>query len=142
MITSLMTRKTLVFAGLFALAVLTLVFPTDAFAQIVGVTNDVSKQAKIVGQQATNIPKLIAIGSYVIGAAFAVRALFALKGYIEEPDDNPPTKVLAFSIVSALMILLPYIIGVMATSLGSQNATVDSSAMKFQDVGASANWAP
>ena len=83
------------------------------------------------------MPKLIALGSYVIGAFFAVRALFALKGFIESPDDNPLTKVLGFAAVSALLILLPYVIGVMQSSIAgsSTSQSVTSSSASFKDSG-------
>lgn len=129
MITTLTTRKLMMFAGLFALAALALVFPTDAFATAVNTT--VAGQANRIAVQAANIPKLIAVGSYVIGAFFAVKCLFALKGFISEPDDNPITGVLAYGAIGALLILLPYIISVMTNSLGAKATNQNSSAASF-----------
>jgi hypothetical protein len=131
------TNRLMLLAGAILLVAIGLVFPLEAFANngIQGVTTDTTAQAKTLGSQLQNIPKLIAMGSYVIGAFFAVRALFALKGFIEKPDDNPITSVLGFGAVATLLILLPYILGVLATSMGAKNATVNSSASSFQDTG-------
>lgn len=129
MITTLNTRKLLTFAGLFALAAIALVFPLDALA---GPT-DTTTQAKQLAAQATNIPKLIAVGAYVIGAFFTVKALFALKGFIEAPDDNPITKAVAYGAIGALMILLPYLITIMTGTTGAANATKDNASAQFQN---------
>jgi len=132
--------NTTIVLSLLALFAVMLFLPHDAFAGgVTGVNNDLTKQTKIIGNQLTNIPKLIALGSYVIGAFFAVRALFALKGFIEAPDDNPLTKVLGFAAVSALLIMLPYIIGVMANSLGTTQGTVTDSSQQFQGSAAGFN---
>ena len=63
---------------------------------------------------------------------FAVKALFALKGFIEAPDDNPITKAVSYGAVGALMILLPYIIGVMRNSMGAAKDAQDSASSSFQ----------
>lgn len=129
MITTLTTRKLLSFAGIFALAAIALVFPFDAFATV---TTDVTNQSRVLATQASNIPKMIAVGAYIIGTFFAVKALFALKGFIEAPDDNPITKAVSYGAVGALMILLPYIIGVMRNSMGAAKDAQDSAASSFQ----------
>lgn len=128
--------NTMLSLGLFALMALMLFFPMDAFAGgVTGVNNDLTDQSRRIGTQIATVPKLIALGSYVIGAFFAVRALFALKGFIESPDDNPLTKVLGFAAVSTLLIMLPYIIGVMQNTLGASSGNVQSSATSFRDSG-------
>ena len=131
--------STMLILGLIAVFAVMLFLPVDAFAQggSSNTTVDITKQTSQLSKQLVNVPKLIALGSYVIGAFFAVRALFALKGFIESPDDNPLTKVLGFAAVSALLILLPYIIGVMQQSItgGQNNATVKSSSDSFNDQG-------
>lgn len=139
MITKSSLSKTIVL-GLIAVFAVMLFLPVEAFAQNAGVTGgiDLKTQTSDLSKQLVNIPKLIALGSYVIGAFFAVRALFALKGFIESPDDNPLTKVLGFAAVSALLILLPYIIGVMQASITngkSTNQQVNSSSESFRDDG-------
>jgi hypothetical protein len=127
--------------SLLALFAVMLFLPVDAFATqgttgTFGVNNTLKTQTATLAGQVSTIPKLIALGSYVIGAFFAVRALFALKGFIEAPDDNPITKVLGFAAVSALLIMLPYIIGVMANSMGAtQGSNVQSSSKAFTDTG-------
>lgn len=124
--------------GLIALFAVVLFLPVDAFAQVQSGGNiNIKTQTEQLGTQIANVPRLIALGSYVIGAFFAVRALFALKGFIESPDDNPLTKVLGFAAVSALLILLPYIIGVMQNTIAGSNtgAKVQSSAKSFTDDG-------
>ena len=139
MITKTSLSTTLIL-GLIAVFAVMLFLPVDAFAQAGGVggnTVDITKQTSQLSKQLVNVPKLIALGSYVIGAFFAVRALFALKGFIESPDDNPLTKVLGFAAVSALLILLPYIINVMTTTI-TKNTNVSnlkSSSQSFTDDG-------
>lgn len=116
--------------GAFALVAVALFLPTAAFAV------DLKQQSTQLGTQVAIIPRLIALGAYVIGAFFAVRALFALKGFIEDPDDNPITKVLGFAAVSALLILLPYIIEVMTNTIkAGSEGTFKSSSDKFTDQG-------
>lgn len=133
--------STMITLSLLALFAVMLFLPVDAFATqgttgTFGVNNTLKTQTATLAGQVSTIPKLIALGSYVIGAFFAVRALFALKGFIEAPDDNPITKVLGFAAVSALLIMLPYIIGVMANSMGAtQGSNVQSSSKAFTDTG-------
>src|SRR5688572_2949738 len=104
------TNKLWMLAGVILLAAIAFLIPLDAFAgDGVGDTNTLQQQQAKIGEQIGGVPRLIALGSYIIGAFFAVRALFALKGFIEAPDDNPVTKVIGFGAVSALLILLPYI---------------------------------
>lgn len=129
MITQTTTKKLLMGFGAFALVAMILGMPVDAFAS----GNTVLTQTKNLADQIYQIPKLIAVGAYVIGAFFAVRALFALKGFIEDADENPITKVLGFGAVSALLIMLPYIIEVMTTSIGASASSQTSSASSFQD---------
>ena len=123
MITTSFARKSFMFAGFFALAALALVFPVDAFA-----TDQLVDQAERVATQISTVPKVIAVAAYAIGAFFIIRALFALKGFIEAPDDNPVTAVIGFAVVGMLMILLPYIIQVAQNSLAADNTAQDSSA--------------
>lgn len=137
MITKL-SLNTILTLGLFLMFAVVLFLPDVAHATQGGVSsvkNTLDDQTKQLGTQISSVPKLIALGSYVIGAFFAVRALFALKGFIESPDDNPITKVLGFAAVSALLILLPYIIGVMQNTIGAQSGTVTSSSKSFNDAG-------
>ncbi len=117
--------------GVLALVAVALFLPSLSFASGV----DLKQQSQQLATQVAIVPKLIALGAYVIGAFFAVRALFALKGFIESPDDNPITKVLGFAAVSALLILLPYIIGVMTNTIGAKNTTQQSSSASFSDSG-------
>jgi hypothetical protein len=123
--------NTVMTLGMFALVAIALFLPSLAMASGV----DLKTQSQQLGQQVAIVPKLIALGAYVIGAFFAVRALFALKGFIESPDDNPITKVLGFAAVSALLILLPYIISVMTNTIGAKNTSTQSSASSFTDSG-------
>jgi hypothetical protein len=133
--TSLNTMMTL---GLLVLVAVMLFLPGAAFATqggVSGVTNTLKDQSQNIATQIAYVPRLIALGAYVIGAFFAVRALFALKGFIEAPDDNPLTKVLGFAAVSALLIMLPYIIGIVQSTMVLQGGQVNSSAQQFQDKG-------
>ena len=132
MITNITTKKLMLFAGAILLAAVAFLFPLDAFAQGVSQhSSDVADTASKLSKQMGNFPKLIATASYVIGTFFAVRSLFALKGFIEAPDDNPVTKVLAFGAVSAMLIMLPYIMGVLAKSMDAKNVAVTSSSQSF-----------
>lgn len=128
--------STMLMLGLIAVFAVVLFLPVDAFADTTGGVA-LKAQTTRLGEQVATIPKLIALGSYVIGAFFAVRALFALKGFIEDPDDNPLTKVLGFAAVSSLLILLPYIIGVMQATIADNSTSqkVTSSSSAFTDTG-------
>lgn len=131
MITTTTTK--LMLAAVFVLFVAVILgLPHDAFAQS---NINLDQQGRQLATQVAKMPKLIALGAYVIGAFFAVRALFALKGFIEAPDDNPITKVLGFAAVSALLIMLPYIITVMTGTIGARNDDVQSSAQSFREQG-------
>ncbi len=131
------TKKLTLAAGAVLLMAVGLLMPLEAFAAagIGAGANDLKTQAQVLGQQLTTVPRLIAMGSYVIGTFFAVRALFALKGFIEAPDDNPITKVLGFAAVAVLLILLPYVLSVVTKSTGASNVTVKSSSTSFSDDG-------
>jgi len=93
--------------------------PSEALAQVA----NLKQQIHSVSGEIYIIPRLIAVASYVVGTVFAVRALFALKGFIQAPDDNPVNRFIAFSTVSALLILLPYSIGVTQNTLALENAS-------------------
>lgn len=125
------TANLMLALGAFLLVAVALFLPEAAFANNV----TLNKQLTTVSQQLVNVPRLVAMIGYVIGGVFALRALFALKGFIESPDDNPITKVLAFAAVAALMITLPYIIGVATNSIGAKNDAVVSSSNSFTDTG-------
>lgn len=129
------TNKLLMVAGAGLFAAVAFFFPAEALAGGAGANVDMSQQTRQLGEQMANIPRLIAMASYVIGAFFAVRALFALKGFIESPDDNPVTKVLSYGAVAALLILLPYIISVMTNTIGADRSDVTSSAASFTATG-------
>ncbi len=91
-------------------------------------------QANNIGEQTSFVPPLIAVISYVIGTFFAVRGLFALKGFIEKPDDTPVTRVIAYVGLSSLLIFLPYTIDLVANTIGStesQQVSVVDTAKSF-----------
>lgn len=73
---------------------------------------------KNTSQQVGTLPKLISVLSYVAGSFFAVRALFALKGFIEKPDDNPVNNFIGLATLSMLLILLPYSLGLTSNTIG------------------------
>ncbi len=127
------THKLTLLAGATLLAVAAFFIPMDVLAQDGSITdtNTLRDIQENLGTEAQGIPRLIALGSYIVGAFFAVRALFALKGFIEAPDDNPVTKVIGFGAVSAMLILLPYIISVMAGTIGVEDAGIRSASTSF-----------
>lgn len=90
--------------------------PVETWAQS---TPDVTGQAKDIAYQMSNVPKLIAVGAYVIGAFFAVKGLLALRAWVAEPEKAPITIALAYLVVASLLILLPYAIGVFRSSMGA-----------------------
>lgn len=104
-------------ALLFAVA---LFIPLDAFAQMTITTKDVSQSSKVVGNQMQYMSKILATGAYVGGAFCAIKGIYALKGSIESPEENHPGKVVAYLVVAALLILLPYTISLMASSFGAE----------------------
>ncbi len=124
------TNKLMLIAGAALLVAISLVLPTDAFA-----TTDLTQQTKDLGNQITTIPKLMALAAYVLGTFFAISALFKLKGFIEAPDDNPITQVMARAAIAALLIVLPYIITVAQNTIGTQTTTLTSSSSSFNDPG-------
>ncbi len=115
--------------GVLFVAVFALGLPMEAWAQ--NVTDDVSSRARGLAVQSGNIPKLLAVGSYIIGVAFAIKALFSLRAFVEKPDDNPVNVSLSYAAIGALMILLPYIIGVTRNTIGAKGENQDSSAALF-----------
>lgn len=128
-----MTIKNHIFtSGLFlTLVTLALLFESSsAFATPVV---DLQSQASHVSKQLVNIPKLIAMGSYVVGVFMAVQALLALRRYTENPAEHPLVRALGLAAVSALLIVLPYIVHVFRNSLQAENETVLSSSGSFTD---------
>jgi type IV secretory pathway VirB2 component (pilin) len=91
--------------------------PFPAFA-----ASDIISTSQHIGGEIVSVPKLIAVISYVIGTGFAVRALFALKAFIEKADDAPINIFIGFAAISALLILLPYSLGLTANTLDTQTA--------------------
>ncbi len=115
-------------AGATLLAVAAFFIPMDVLAQDANTLKDVQGN---VGENIQGLPRLIALGSYIVGTFFAVRALLALKGFLSAPDDNPVNKAIGFGAISAMLILLPYIISVMAYTIGVGDADIASSAAAF-----------
>lgn len=123
-------------AAFACLAVLTLsLLPLhDAFAT----STSLGTGAKQVAKQVSHVPKLIAVISYIIGTVFAVRALLAMKAFIENVDENPITKVIGLAATSALLISLPYIIDVTANSFGmhyGEGTNITSSSSSYSATG-------
>ena len=106
-----------VFLLMFLVIALVGLLPSEALAQ----ADNFKGQAGRVSTQIGSIAKLIAFVSYVVGTVFAVKALFALKGFIQSPDDNPVNRFIAFGTVSALLMVLPYSIAVTQNSLDLQS---------------------
>lgn len=129
------TKKLMLTAGAIMLVAVGILMPLDAFATMTDGGQDLKAQSATVSAQLSNLPRLIAMGCYVIGTFFAVRALFALKGFIEAPDDNPITKVLGFAAVAVLLILLPYVLSVVTKSTGAKTVDVGSSSASFKAQG-------
>jgi len=117
--------------GFIALAVC--LMPELAFADV---TNTVGLEAKRIGEQTAQLPKLVAMGSYVIGTFCAVKALLALRGFLEEPDKNPLNVVIAYAVASSMLISLPIIIDITSYTIGSKQQTpIQSSSGSFSDSG-------
>ncbi|MDB5477769.1 MAG: hypothetical protein JWM96_264, partial [Alphaproteobacteria bacterium] len=89
----------------------------------------------VLSNQLGNVPKIMSMGAYVIGTFFIIKSLFKMKGFVDAPDDNPLSGVLAFAIVGVLLITLPYLIGVVTKTVGAQNSNVTSSSTSFTDTG-------
>lgn len=128
-----MSRRTRFFPFfLILLAMLAALCPELALAggQTVGTT------ATRIHSQVSQMPKVIAIGTYVIGVFFAAKALLALKGFIEKPDDNPITKFLSLASVAVLLIMLPYSITLIRNTLGAGGTTpMESTSNSFSATG-------
>lgn len=95
----------------------------------------IGESAKHVSGQMSPLPKLISVICYVIGVYFAVRGLFALKGFIEKPDDNPITRTLGLLSVSALLIMLPYSLHLVKNTFKMQTGKIESAASAFSTKG-------
>ena len=95
-----------------------LLLPMDAFAQ-----ENFKGQTERVGNQIIVIPKFLAVVSYVLGAAFAFRAVLALRKFIDNADENPVTRVIGLAFVSAALVFLPYIIVMTATTLNANKSS-------------------
>lgn len=106
--------------------------PVDAWA---GVAPDAKGSATVLAQQSSNIPKLIAVGAYVIGTYFAVKGLLALRGWVAEPEKNPILKAIAYSVVSALLIALPYTITIFTGTIKADNFKIDNASGSFIEQG-------
>lgn len=129
-----MTRNT--YTASFALFLATLsiglLMPfADAFATV----TTVGGQAKQIATQVVVMPRFIAVICYVIGVFFAARSLLALKAFIEKADDNPITKFLALGSISALLIMLPYIIDVTMNTMNLQTSNITSTSQSFSETG-------
>jgi hypothetical protein len=96
---------------------------------------DLTTQSKQLATQSANMPKLIAVAAYVIGSYFAYRGLLSLRGYIAEPDKNPLPQALGFLVVSALLISLPYTVGVFRNTMGAKNVGIKDMSERYQDEG-------
>ena len=105
-----------------------LLLPVHVWAQ--GAQVDVFNQSVQLAGQASAVPRIIAIGLYVVGAFFVGRSLFALRGFIQKPDDNPITGFLGFGAVGALMIVMPYAIDLF------RNAILGGAVVEQQDASA------
>ena len=115
--------------GLMALCCL----PQLAFA----VDTKLATVTQNVGTNIATMPKLIAIVSYIIGTLYAVRGLFALKGFIDNPDENPVMKAVGFAATSALLIFLPFIVDVVIVTMsgGHPDSKLSSSSISFSATG-------
>jgi hypothetical protein len=109
-----------------------LFFPCLAFAQ-----DDAPKtlfaQNKQIVEQIGLIPKLIAIGCYVIGVFYTIKALIGLKNYIANPEENPINTFISFGAIGAFLIMLPYSLVFMMQTFAMGVPTVNSSASTFVD---------
>lgn len=122
------TKNILIFFAAILVLSIAGLLPSDAFAQ----ANNFRAQASGVSYQISFLAKLIAFVSYIGGTMFAVKALFALKGFIQSPDDNPANHFIAYATVSCLLILLPYSIGLFQEGLSlSGGKDIGSTAKSF-----------
>jgi len=64
-----------------------------------------------VGNNIKGIPKVVALLSYIIGTFFAASGLLKLKDWINEGDKAGLNPALFRLVLSALLILLPYMVG-------------------------------
>ncbi len=114
--------------------------PLDAFAQAAQNAADVSGQAKTLASQASNVPKLIAVGGYIIGTYCAIKGLLALRAWVAEPEKNPITVALAYLVVASLLILLPYTIALFRNTMGaSPQYNMDSAGSAYIEQGLTAS---
>lgn len=118
----------------FAVLTLSILPLHDAFAT----STSLGTGAKQAAKQVAQVPKLIAMICYIIGTVFAVRALLAMKAFIENVDENPITKVIALAATSALLISLPYVIEVTANTFGmhyGSGTNITSSSSSYSTTG-------
>ncbi len=94
------------------LAIAILCFAGPAFAQ-----ENVGSLAAGLTDQVSNVTKLIAVVSYMLGIGAGLTAGLKFKAHSENPN-QPPLKVpLMYSAVAAMLIALPSFLGAGATTL-------------------------
>jgi hypothetical protein len=90
-------------------------------------------QTKQLAEQISTLPKTLAVGAYVIGTFFGVKGLIALRDWMVDAERNPLGKSLGFIIASALLIVLPHMIGVIQRSTTDINYKIDPLAKSWQE---------
>ncbi len=106
--------------------------PFIAFAQGGAPADSKALITKLAGESAAG-PQLIAVVCYVVGVFYTLRALFALKNYITNADENPINSFLSYGAIGSLLLFTPYSIALVAQSLGMRFPTVISSQDTFED---------
>jgi intracellular multiplication protein IcmD len=117
------------------LALTVLGLPVEAWAQQTQTGPDMVGQTEQVARQISDVPKLLAVFSYVAGTVLSVKGLLSLRRYISDPDQNPLGIPMGLLIAAALLIFLPYLAGLFMTSQNSGNFTIDSAAKGFIEKG-------
>lgn len=90
---------------------------------------------QFLGNQTRNIPDLIAVFSYVGGAAFTAFGIISTKKHIDNPTNDPLQKGLGQLAAGAGLVTLPSLTDILINTIGlegGQGATVQDFGSEFK----------
>lgn len=114
-------------AMLVLLTAIIMLCSTQAFAQA---ATDFKGVQKNIGRNLINLPRFIALLSYVAGTFFTISGLLKMKDWMKDSERNPFNGWVIRLVVATLLILLPYSLNLVNLTLfqrddGMANVTQD-----------------